>query len=76
MNAKPKEQMMMELVDDDVAIENRQRLETNTIMTKLTSYELLIQLHKHVEAERWHRYAMLVNGVRGTPIAMNERVWE
>ena len=42
MNAKPKEQMMMELVDDDVAIENRQRLETNTIMTKLTSYELLI----------------------------------
>ena len=42
MNSKPKEQMMMELVDDDVAIETRQRTETKTIVNKLTRYELLM----------------------------------
>lgn len=56
MSDRPKEQIMLELVDEDMAFDRKLKNEQETILEKLTNYELLGKVSKQVEWHEQQRY--------------------
>ena len=46
MTNRPKEQIMLELIDEDLAFDRKIKNEQETILEKLTNYELLQKVSK------------------------------